>query len=300
MGIDLKRLAIGIGTGGLSEVASYAADKMAGPEQEGLLKKNAYTDPNRAANLAMIKARQDALQSQATPLAGQTAINTAGSDELRAAQMGLIGAQQARVAGTAPSVAEMQLQRGADRGMSQLAAQAASARGNVNPALLARSVLNNQATMSQQNNSDAALMRAQEQQNAEQALAGNLGNTRGQDIGLATSQAGLNQQVALANAAAQQQQQQQANALIAQYTNMGLSLDQAQFMANQDLERQRMGLVAADAGRKQQAWGTILSTAGQAVGMAATGGASAAAGGGAKLGGTSTAGAPSFNASNIS
>lgn len=249
----------------------------------------AFNDPNRAANLQMIQARQNQLQMQGTPLAAGTTINTGDSDQLRAQQMALINAQQARVAGTAPSVAQIQLQRGADHNMANIAAQAASARGGVNTGLLARNVLNAQATTGQQNASDMALLRAQEQTSAEGALAGNLNGTRGQDLSLATNQAGLTQQTALANAAAQQQQQQHANALIAQYTQMGLSLDQAQFLANQELAKTNAGIEAGAAARDQQMTGGLLSAGGSMLGMLATqkGAAAAPAISGASFGGSS-------------
>lgn len=286
----------GVATGGLSTVPKtldFVADKIAGPKQAGMMSGDAYNDPNREKNLAMLAERQRQLQGQQTPLAGANPMGAENQAQMRARQLGLVDAMSARAAGTAPSVAEMQLQRGSDRGMANLAAQAASARG-VNPAILSRQLMNNQAGLSQQTNADAAMLRAQEQAQAEQTLAGTLQGVRGADLG----QAGQEQQLALANAAALQQSQAQQNALIAQYTQMGMSLDQAQFLAQMDREKQRLGLEQGDAARRQAAIGSIMSLGGQIGSMAATGGASAA-GGGAAAAAPRMAGASYMNASNI-
>lgn len=236
------------------------------------INQNAYQDPNLDKDKAALAAAAQGVKLQAAPQAGTTSINAAPSDQIRASQLDLIRAQQARASGAAPSVAENQLRAGTDRNIATAAALAASARGGANPALVQRHMMTNVASANQQAASDAATLRAQEQASAEAQLSQSLGTTRSQDVGLATSQAQLDQGVKLANATLQQQTQAQMNELTQKYVAMGLSLDQAQFQAQMDLEKLKAGAAADDIKRNQQFVGGIIQGGANAAATMAAGG----------------------------
>lgn len=136
----------------------------------------------------------------AAPTAQAATINTGNSDQDRASQLGFQNQLQQQALGNGPSLAKGILQQGADRTLAGQAALAASApSGGSNPALAARQ-LQTQAVLGNQNVAQqASQAKVQEQLNAQAQLGGVLNNTRAQDIGIATSQAGLNQQTNLAN-----------------------------------------------------------------------------------------------------
>lgn len=140
-------------------------------------------------------------------------IGGAGLDASTAAQNFGLALLQRQAMGTAPSAAQLQLQSSQDAAIRAQMAQAASMRGNQNAGLIGRNVLDNQALIMQQGGQQAALLRAQEQAQGQQAFVAALAQARGQDIGLATDQAGLQQQALLAN--------QQA-ALQGQLANQGM------------------------------------------------------------------------------
>ena len=97
-------------------------------------------------------------------------------------QRDIIAQLQGRVAGTAgPSLAELQLYKAQQDMINQMAAQAGSMSGRAMPAAQ-RQLLQTQAQSGQQLAMDAAILRAQEQQQAEAQLAGALGQYRGQDL----------------------------------------------------------------------------------------------------------------------
>ena len=97
-------------------------------------------------------------------------------------QRDIIAQLQGRVAGTAgPSLAELQLYKAQQDMINQMAAQAGSMSGRAMPAAQ-RQLMQTQAQSGQQLAMDAAILRAQEQQQAEAQLAGALGTYRGQDL----------------------------------------------------------------------------------------------------------------------
>lgn len=97
-------------------------------------------------------------------------------------QRDIVSQLQGRVAGTAgPSLAELQLYKAQQDMINQMAAQAGSMSGRAMPAAQ-RQLMQTQAQSGQQLAMDAAILRAQEQQQAEAQLAGALGTYRGQDI----------------------------------------------------------------------------------------------------------------------
>jgi hypothetical protein len=177
-------------------------------------------DPNYAANKAAIAGQ---IANTQGPQAGQTQIATGPQDQVRAQQMAFANALQAQANGTGgPTAAQAQLQAGTDASINSALALAHSQRGGNSSVAMKNALMQNGQTMQSASN-QATQLRAQEQQAAQMQLGSALSGVRGQDLGLATSQAGLNQQTALAN----QQSQQQHDALVQQYMQMGLSLDQA-------------------------------------------------------------------------
>ncbi len=181
------------------------------------------------------------------PLGGVDAAEAARvNQQFREAQSGLVTGLEAAVAGQGPSVAELQLRQGQEQNIQQAIAQAASAPGGVNPALIQRLLQQNIAEGARETNVEAAILRADEIRAARGELAGLTGTARQQDV----AQAGLEQEAALANlgsatqraiaqgtidlATAQQNQQIAAN-LVQQQAG----LDQQTAMANLEAATQQ-------------------------------------------------------------
>lgn len=185
------------------------------------------------------------------------------------AQAGARGQQQtladmlmARARGEGQSIAELQLQRTLEQNQKAAAGALAGVRG-MNPALAQRLLLNQRAEMSQQAAGQGALLRAQEQQQAQALLGQQLGIQRGQDLGLYGSAGQLGQaQNALGVQADLQSQQQQLQ----------------QDMANQQAQQraQAMEMAAKQEAERQRAelLGGVVDTVGTGIMAAATGGAS--------------------------
>ena len=112
-------------------------------------------------------------------------------------------ALQQRALGQGPSVAQMQLQQGLQRAQQGAASQAASLQG-ISPAQAARLAMGSQQQMGMDANQQAAMLRAQEMQQAQ-----------GQMAGLEMQQADLAQR----------------------YMAMGLSADQAALQAHQQAQQ---------------------------------------------------------------
>lgn len=133
----------------------------------------------------------DAIKAQQVALGGPS--------QYAANQQQLVNALQARVAGTAgPSLAELQMQKAQQDMINQMAAQAGSMSGRAMPAAQ-RQLMQQQALSGQQLALDSAILRAQEQQQAEAQLAGALGQYRGQDL----QRTGLNLKADTSNQATQ-------------------------------------------------------------------------------------------------
>lgn len=150
--------------------------------------------------------------------AGQVNINTAQANQDRNLQMQNISALQQQAAGQGPSVAAQQAQNSSQAAIAGQMAAMASQRGASNSALGLRQAQTGAAANQQQAAQNAVTGRLQEQLNAQQQLGSNINNLQGQDIGLATNQAGLTQQTNLANAAAANAVNSQ-NATMAQQNN---------------------------------------------------------------------------------
>lgn len=160
-------------------------------------------------------------------LAGQVGINTGQSDQDRAMAMQNISALQQQASGQGPSLAAQQAQASSQAAIAGQMAAMGSQRGPANSSLGMRQAQLGAAANQQQTAQTAVQGRLQEQLNAQQQLGSNINNLQGQDIGLATNQAGLTQQTNLANSAAQNSMSL-SNAQMAQSNsqyNAGLGLN---------------------------------------------------------------------------
>ena len=214
-----------------------------------------------------------------------TNIDTMPQDQFRSGQAGLAAALGAQAAGVGPSLAGRQLQRGTEQTVSNAMALAASQRGRSAGQGL-RQIQQAAAGASQQQAAQAADLAMQEQMAARQQLAGVLSGARTQDIGLATSQAGLSQaerirqaelgqQAAQANQAANLQQQQISDDMTKFYQTGITGLDTRDIAGKQTLEQLKLGqqqginqLEAQKYGADQQRQAGIMQGVGQ-LGMAA-------------------------------
>lgn len=190
-------------------------------------------------------------QGRMGPQTGFANINQGPQDQFRQGQMDLVSALTAQAAGQGPSLAQGQLQQATDRNMAQAMALGRAQAGGQNAGLAMRQIQQAHAGMNQQAASDSALLRMNEQMQARNMLGQVLAGGRGQDIGLAAEQAGLQQQSMLANqnSALQMQgmndaQQRFWEQLLAQQAqaqganNMGMAGLQAQTgLANEGLQQ---------------------------------------------------------------
>jgi hypothetical protein len=137
-----------------------------------------------------------------TTLSDAAQLNLANADQTRAQQQGLVSSLQGTIAGTNPSVAAIMLRQETERNIANQYALAQGASG-MNTGLAERQAMINAADANQQSIGQKALLRAQEISQAQGLLGQNLGTIGGQDIGIASTQAGYRQQTGLANQAAQ-------------------------------------------------------------------------------------------------
>lgn len=119
-------------------------------------------------------------------------------NQAMAAQSGLLGQLQAQASGQAPSIADMQMQKGMEANLAATRASLASARGGTNP-LLARQTMQTSADIQAKTAQDAAMAKLQEQMAAQNQLATVSGQARVQSFEEAAQQAQLQQQANLAN-----------------------------------------------------------------------------------------------------
>jgi hypothetical protein len=160
----------------------------------------------------------NAAQLGAANQMGYAAINRQDMDG-RLGQQQLIGQLQAQANGAAPSVAQGQLAAAQDRAAKQAMSMGASIHGGQSSALAQRNIMNSLSGSNQQAAHDAAQLKVQEQLNAQTQLGNQLGNMRQQDIGVNTSQAGMQQQ-SLANNQQYNNQFMMQNAQNSQQANM--------------------------------------------------------------------------------
>lgn len=199
--------------------AGYTAPTYGGINAANFQVPNYDTNQGKFASAAQAAAARSAPQ-----------MNTAYSDEGRMGQSGLASALQAQAAGQGTSAAQLQMQQGFQQQIAAQQAQAASARGGVNPALLQRQLADQQAEGLQGMNAQGGILRAQESNMAQQQLGNVLGAQRTADIGIASS----NQNATLAG-------QAQNDALVQMYTRAGMDMDTAKLQAAIEMSRQEQG-----------------------------------------------------------
>lgn len=156
-------------------------------------------------------AERAAYRDTQAPVQMRAHIDQAQQDEIRRRQLAALGGLDAAANGTAPSVAQAQAQQQADRAAAQQFGMAA-ALGGRSPGGALRQASMGAAQVQGDVASQGAALRAQEMQQARQQQIAALQGMRGQDIGLATDQASLNNQA-------------MANNLQAQLANQGQNLD---------------------------------------------------------------------------
>jgi len=213
---------------------------------------------------------------------GQAAkIDTGAANQARGLQTALGSQLLAASQGQGPSAAQAQMTKATDAAVAQQLGLAASSRGN--PAIALRNAAANTAQITQGAATDSSILRAQEIQNAQGQLGALSTNLRGQDIGLATDQAQLNQQMGLANLGNQQQSNmagaqlseqhsQFQQQLAAQYMAGGMNAEQARIQALQDYQKFGAQLLAQQEAAKhnanfqtQQGQAQVVGAIGQAV-----------------------------------
>ncbi len=168
--------------------------------------KAAFSDEETKKRQAEFAAQLAASQNRAAQQVNAAQINSSPQEQFRNAQLMLTNQLQQQAAGQGPSLAQSQLRQGTDRNIQQAMAMAASQRG-ANAGQGLRGIGMQAAQANQQAAAQSADLRAQEQMAARQQVAGVLQGGRAQDVGLATEQATLQQQAALANQQAGLQQQ---------------------------------------------------------------------------------------------
>lgn len=258
--------------GGLIKTAGGLLGFSGANSQAAAVPKKYWTDPYLADNTQTINDEQSRILGQGAFQAANTQLNTGASDQDRTSQMQLMQQLQNRVNGTGgPSVAEQQLFSGQQSNLHNALAMSASQRGNVNAGLAQRNLLNNSSQSFSDTNTQAALLRAQEQQTAEQNLGGLLGTIRSGDQSQAGTQAGLDQQTALANLQSQIGQrglaeQSNQNLLAQLMTEQG-----NQFQARQNLGGRLAGAQQQDNAARGQFVGGMLNQAGPLISNVASG-----------------------------
>lgn len=145
------------------------------------------------------------------------AMNRTGPTDTRDGQMALARLLTAGANGQGPSVAQAQLTQATDANVRQAMALGASQRTAGGPGVL-RAIGQNAAQVQQQAAGESAVLRLQEQQQAQSQLAQLLGGTRQQDIG----------------------QMAQNDDMVKFYTQMGISQEEAVRMAAQ--RREELGI----------------------------------------------------------
>jgi hypothetical protein len=264
------------GIGGLFGMTRDQSNFTAGPVSTSALDATA----GRADALgASIAGRQNVQATGAT-------IDTTKADQGRVAatatgarQSGLADILTASAMGNGPSAAQMQLQRATDSNTAKAAALAASGRG-VNPALMARQAAEGAASANQDAAGQSAILRSQEQQQAQQALGGVLTSERGQDLqsqsqdlGAATAQAGLDETTNTTNAALTVDQQKEKDTMQAQLlqqvqtgqiTQIQAQQQMAQFNADLQARQEsaRNGQSISQGNQQTAAIGQGIATAG--------------------------------------
>jgi hypothetical protein len=178
---------------------------------------------------------------------GQTPISTAGDLTWQGQQQTLANQLQRQANGQGPSVAGTMLQQGEQQQVANQLAVLGSQRGSQNAGLAQRSAADQGAAAQANLAGQMALAREQEQLNAQGSLGNVLGTARSQAQNYNINQAGLNQNVNLANL---------GNAQAANMQNAGFG----QQVGLADLQAQQQTMLA----NQQAALGTTTMNVGNA------------------------------------
>jgi hypothetical protein len=242
-------------------------DKPAGPGyivESPDINRRPFVDPRRAKTHRALNANMEALDGRPmTQIAQQPTFQAApGGGQFRNDQAALVNQLQMRAAGQGPTVSGAQMNAGMEQSIAAANAAAVTNRGG-NPALAQRIVAQNAATQQQGIAQAGGIAALQEQQGAQQLLSGTLDQARGADVTERgqTIQAdvtarGQDVQSNIAQGQLSVQEQQNRDALVQQYTQMGIDVDQAQFMAAQEAERMRVEAEMAASGLNAQTYQT--------------------------------------------
>lgn len=222
----------------------------------------------------------------------QALINQAQQNQFRGQQQDLAARLAATASGQGPMVSDVAARQAQAANQAATFAQLNSTRGAVNP-LMARNTMNTAANLGLQGQEQAQIARMQEAQAAQGQLANVLNQGRGQDIGLATAQAQLDQgnslakyqgdlqkavqqgqldqqtasQVYAVQAAVQQQQAALDNSYqdrVAQYAQMGMTAAEANQKAAIDIQSLKAKVASDAKARNNQLLGGGLSAAASA------------------------------------
>ncbi len=135
--------------------------------------------------------QRDLIQAQGTT--EQRAAPQVAQSPLRADQLELLRALQSQAAGLGPSWGEMAINRQRDAGMAQQQSMMASARPDL-AGVAGIAAGQNNSRIAMDAAGQASIARLQEQQQAQQLLAGYLGQLSGQDLQLGQMNSGLQMQ----------------------------------------------------------------------------------------------------------
>lgn len=183
------------------------------------------TDGNKAQladRVAGIENRPDIVATAAT-------LNQGRADHFRQGQKDLVGSLTAAANGQGPSAAQDQFRLATNRNLADALALARSGKGNQAAAM--KNAQLQRAGISQDAAAQSGMLAAQEQNAARAQLGSVLSDSRAQDLGAATTNAGMQQQTNIANLGAGVDQQKQRDTMIAQYVAQGMTLDAAQRQA---------------------------------------------------------------------
>lgn len=168
-------------------------------------------------------------------------LNTNNYNQDRGGQLSLVQQLQNQANGVGPSLAQNQLQAGNEANIKAAMALGASQNG-LNAGQNIRQIQDATANSNLQTAQQAANLRLQEQQGAQQQLGSVLSGVSGQDLNVANNNSNLAQQANIQNSlgalqaqsttgAQALQQQQQNDALVQAYMNQGMTLEMAKMQA---------------------------------------------------------------------
>lgn len=180
----------------------------------------------------------DRVRGRDTPQIGRTDLDFSRQDAFRQRQFELADRLGRVASGQEAGAGELAARRGTARAVATQAAMARGGQGQ-NAALAARQASRNTANLGLAGAGQAQEAALRDQERANQVLAGVLGQGRGQDIGMATSDAQLQQARRMAQVQAELQQRGMNDAQIAQMMQQLFGMDTAEMNARLGLEAQR-------------------------------------------------------------